>query len=118
MIDDGERQADPKTKLVLHLKINDSQLVDCAMEAFGYSELFNEEEGDNGTYVKYPFVLKYERGHKVPGRISYEGWDYDTEDRINIHAKTIQEGETFTFFQISNEGYETVYRIASVHPLS
>ncbi len=110
MIDDGSHQADKETSIVIHAKLNNEGSLDSEMEAFGYAKAWDEESG----YQKYPFILKHEQGKKQSGKFDFAGWDNETDDRTNIFLKTIKEGETFTYFEMTEGEAETVYRIDSV----
>ncbi len=115
MIDDGEHNEDPKTKLVFHLKIDGANRIDLRMESFGYSECW---QGESQQYKKYPFVLIDARDREQRCKLSYEGWDADSDDRLNLNSKEIKEGETFTFFECAYDpAPESVYRIVSVTAL-
>jgi hypothetical protein len=110
MIDDGDHQPDSKTTIVIHAKLTDEGKLDSQMEAFGYSNAWDEEVG----YQKYPFMLKHQGNRKQTGKFDFAGWDSETDHRTNLFEKTIRKGETFTYFEVSSGGAETVYRIESV----
>jgi len=110
MIDDGDHQPDEKTTIIIHAKLDEEEKIDSQMEAFGYSNAWDGEVG----YQKYPFILKYQGNQKITGKFDFAGWDSETDDRTNLYDKTIKKGETFTYFEVSAGGTETVYRIESV----
>lgn len=115
MIDDGEHNEDPKSKLVFHLRIDSEGEPILGPEAFGYNECWGE--GDS-SYKKYPFILKCDRKQEIPYQLDYAGWDEESDDRVNLHLKRIREGEFFTLFELSERPVlESIYRIISVSEL-
>ena len=115
MIDDGEHNEDLNTKLVFHLKVDDSNHVDLKMESFGYNECWEIEQE---RYVKYPFILIDSGIQGKRCKLSYEGGDDVSNDLLNLDSKEIREGVTFTYFECSfDPPPESVYRIESVRPL-
>lgn len=109
MIDDGGHTPDNETKLVFHLKVNNSNHIDLNMESFGYSRCWDEE---SNSYKKYPFILKDAHDADKRCRLDFGGLDEGRGERLNLDLKEVRKGETFTYFDLNRDQY--IYRIESI----
>ena len=112
MIDDGEHTPDKDTVIVLQVKLDEKNQIDPKVQSFGYTREWDEE---SDKYFKYPFILCYQNQTKISGKMDYCGWDIESDNRLNIYDKTINEDELFTWFDsLSSMSEQVVYQINKV----